>query len=290
MIFLVNQLDDEKCDYDAILEQLTSIYGNKVVPVQYPIKTGPDFNALIDVLLMKKSSWGPEGGEPTIEEIPEDQKEKAMEMHKVLVEAAAENDETLMEKFFESETLTEDEMREGIRKGLAARGMFPVFCVCAGKDMGVRRLMEFLGNVVPFVSEMPKVHNTRGMEVTPDADGPTSLYFFKTGVEPHIGEVQYFKVMSGKVHEGDDLNNADRGSKERMSQLFGCAGAIRIKVEELVAGDIGCTVKLKDVKTGNTLNDKNSENRFNFIKYPNPKYTRAVEAVKEAETEKMMND
>ena len=289
VIFLVNQLDDEKCDYDAILEQLTSIYGNKVVPVQYPIKTGPDFNALIDVLLMKKYSWGPEGGEPTIEEIPEDQKEKAMEMHKVLVEAAAENDETLMEKFFESETLTEDEMREGIRKGLAARGMFPVFCVCAGKDMGVRRLMEFLGNVVPFVSEMPKVHNTRGMEVTPDADGPTSLYFFKTGVEPHIGEVQYFKVMSGKVHEGDDLNNADRGSKERMSQLFVCAGANRIKVEELVAGDVGCTVKLKDVKTGNTLNDKNSENRFNFIKYPNPKYTRAVKAVNEAETEKMMN-
>ena len=289
VIFLVNQLDDEKCDYDGILEQLTSIYGNKVVPVQYPVKTGPGFNALIDVLLMKRYSWGPDGGEPTIEDIPEDQKEKAMEMHKALVEAAAENDETLMEKFFESETLTEDEMREGIRKGLAARGMFPVFCVCAGKDMGVRRLMEFLGNVVPFVSEMPKVHNTRGMEVVPDACGPTSLYFFKTGVEPHIGEVQYFKVMSGKVHEGDDLNNADRGSKERMSQLFVCAGANRIKVEELVAGDIGCAVKLKDVKTGNTLNDRNCEHRFNFIKYPHPKYTRAVKAVNEAETEKMMN-
>ncbi len=289
VIFLVNQLDDEKCDYDAILEQLTSIYGNKVVPVQYPVKTGPDFNALIDVLLMKKYSWGPEGGAPTIEEIPEEEKEKAMELHKALVEAAAENDETLMEKFFDSDTLTEDEMREGIRKGLASRSMFPVFCVCAGKDMGVRRLMEFLGNVVPFVDEMPKVHNTRGMETAPDPNGPTSLYFFKTGVEPHIGEVQYFKVMSGKVHEGDDLNNADRGSKERMSQLFVCAGANRIKVEELVAGDIGCTVKLKDVKTGNTLNGKDCENRFNFIKYPNPKYTRAVKAVNEAETEKMMN-
>ena len=289
VIFLVNQLDDEKCDYDMILDQLISIYGNKVVPVQYPIETGPSFNSLIDVLLMKKYSWGPDGGEPTIEEIPEDQKEKAMMMHKALVEAAAENDESLMEKFFESENLTEDEMREGIRKGLAARSMFPVFCVCAGKDMGVRRLMEFLGNVVPFVNEMPKVHNTRGMEVVPDSEGPTSLYFFKTAVEPHIGEVQYFKVMSGKVHEGDDLTNADRGSKERMSQLFVCAGPNRIKVEELVAGDIGCTVKLKDVKTGNTLNAKDAENRFNFIKYPNPKYTRAVRAQNEAETEKMMN-
>lgn len=289
VIFLINQLDDEKCDYDMVLDQLTTIYGSKVVPVQYPIETGPSFNSLIDVLLMKKYSWGPDGGEPTIEEIPEDQKEKAMMMHKALVEAAAENDESLMEKFFESESLTEDEMREGIRKGLAARSMFPVFCVCAGKDMGVRRLMEFLGNVVPFVNEMPKVHNTRGVEVVPDADGPTSLYFFKTAVEPHIGEVQYFKVMSGKVHEGDDLINADRGSKERMSQLFVCAGPNRTKVEELVAGDIGCTVKLKDVKTGNTLNGKDAENRFNFIKYPNPKYTRAVRAANEAETEKMMN-
>ena len=289
VIFLINQLDDENCDYEAILEQLTSVYGPKVIPIQYPLQTGPGFNALIDVLLMKKYSWGPEGGQPTIEEIPAEEMDKAMEMHKALVEAAAENDEGLMEKFFESETLTEDEMREGIRKGLAARGMFPVFCVCAGKDMGVRRLMEFLGNVVPFVDEMPRVFNTRGEEVIPTKDGPTSLFFFKTAVEPHIGEVQYFKVMSGKVHEGDDLSNADRGSKERVAQIFACAGANRIKVEEMVAGDIGCTVKLKDVKTGNTLNGKDCENRFNFIKYPNSKYSRAIKAVNEAETEKMMN-
>ena len=289
VIFLVNQLDDENCDYDRILEQLTAVYGSKVVPIQYPIKTGPDFNALIDVLLMKKYSWGPDGGAPTIEEVPAEEMDKAMEMHKALVEAAAEHDDTLMEKFFESETLTEDEMREGIRKGLASRGMFPVFCVCAGKDMGVRRLMEFLGNVVPFVDEMPKVFNTRGEEIVPDSNGPTSLFFFKTAMEPNIGEVQYFKVMSGTIHEGADLTNADRGSKERMAQIFCCAGATRIKVEEMVAGDIGCTVKLKDVKTGNTLNGKDCENRFNFIKYPNAKYSRAIRAVNEHETEKMMN-
>lgn len=288
VIFLVNQLDSEKCDFDHVLEQLKENYGSKVVPVQYPLATGPDFNSLIDVLLMKKYTWGPEGGAPTIEDIPAEEMEKAQEWHKTLVEAAAEHDETLMEKFFESESLTEDEMREGIRKGLAARGMFPVFCVCAGKDMGVRRLMEFLGNVVPFVDEMPVVHNTRGVPVEPKCDAPASLYFFKTAVEPHIGDVQYFKVMSGVVHEGDDLNNADRGSKERMAQLYVCAGANREKVDELRAGDIGCTVKLKDVKTGNTLNGKDCENRFNFIKYPNPKYTRAIRPVNEADTEKMM--
>lgn len=289
VIFLVNQLDNEKCDYDNILEQLKEAYGSKVVPIQYPIATGPGFNALIDVLLMKKYSWKPEGGAPTIEDIPAEEMDKAMEMHKALVEAAAENDENLMEKFFEQDSLSEDEMREGIRKGLIARGMFPVFCVCGGKDMGVRRLMEFLGNVVPFVSEMPKVQNTEGKEVAPDSNGSESLYFFKTSVEPHIGEVSYFKVMSGKVHEGDDLLNADRGSKERIAQIYVVAGGNRVKVEELQAGDIGAAVKLKDVKTGNTLNGKDCDYKFNFIKYPNSKYTRAIKPVNEADVEKMMS-
>ena len=288
VIFLVNQLDNEKCDYDNILEQLKEAYGPKVVPIQYPISTGPGFNALIDVLLMKKYSWKPEGGAPVIEDIPAEELEKATEMHKALVEAAAENDEGLMEKFFEQDSLSEDEMREGIRKGLVARGMFPVFCVCGGKDMGVRRLMEFLGNVVPFVSEMPKVQNTEGKEVAPDVNGPESLYFFKTSVEPHIGEVSYFKVMSGKVREGDDLLNADRGSKERIAQIYVVAGGNRVKVEELQAGDIGAAVKLKDVKTGNTLNGKDCDYKFNFIKYPNSKYSRAIKPVNEADVEKMM--
>lgn len=288
VIFLINQLDREHCDFDSLLANMKEIYGDKCVPVQYPIATGPGFNAVIDVLLMKKYSWNPEGGAPTIEDIPAEEMDKAKEMHAALVEAAAANDDTLMEKFFESESLTEDEMREGIRKGLVTRSIFPVFCVCAGKDMGVRRLMEFLGNVVPFVSEMPKLHNTRGEEISPDTAGPTSIYFFKTGMEPHIGEVSYFKVMSGILKAGADLQNADRGSKERIAQIYACAGANRIAVDEMHAGDIGCTVKLKDVKTGNTLNDKDTDNRFDFIKYPNPKYSRAVKAINEAETEKMM--
>ena len=288
VIFLVNQLDSDKCDFDNIISTMQEIYGPKCVQIQYPISTGPGFNSLIDVLLMKKYSWKPEGGAPIIEDIPAEEMDKAMELHKALVEAAAENDEGLMEKFFEEETLTEDELREGIRKGLVTRSIFPVFCVCAGKDMGVRRLMEFLGNVVPFVSEMPKVHNTRGEEVSADSDGPTSLYFFKTGMEPHIGEVSYFKVMSGKVKAGADLSNADRGSKERIAQIYACAGANRLPVDELCAGDIGCTVKLKDVKTGNALNAKDCDYRYDFIKYPNSKYSRSIKAVNEQEMEKLM--
>ncbi len=288
VIFLVNQLDKEHCDFDMILSNLKDVYGPKVVPVQFPVATGPGFNAVIDVLLMKKYSWKPEGGAPIIEDIPADLMDKAQEMHEALVEAAAGNDDTLMEKFFETMELSEDEMREGIRKGLVTRSIFPVFCVCAGKDMGVRRLMEFLGNVVPFVSDMPKVKNAAGEEITPDAAGPTSLFFFKTGMEPHIGEVSYFKVMSGTVKAGDDLTNVDRGSKERMGQLYACAGANRVPVDELKAGDIGCTVKLKDVKTGNTLNAKDIEWKFDFIKYPNSKYSRAIKPVSSSDMEKMM--
>ena len=288
VIFLVNQLDRDNCDFDSILNNMKEIYGSKCVPVQYPIATGPGFNAVIDVLLMKKYSWKPEGGAPIIEDIPADEMDKAKELHAALVEAAAGNDDALMEKFFEEETLTEDEMREGIRKGLVTRSIFPVFCVCAGKDMGVRRLMEFLGNVVPFVNEMPKVHNTRGEEIAADSNGPESIYFFKTGMEPHIGEVSYFKVMSGSVKPGDDLTNADRGSKERIGTIYACTGANRIAVDELKAGDIGCTVKLKDVKTGNTLNSKDCEWRFDFIKYPNSKYSRAIKAVNSSEMEKLM--
>ena len=288
VIFVVNRLDDE-CDFDNVLEQLRTNYGSKVVPVQFPVKTGQDFNAFIDVLVMKKYSYKPEGGAPTIEDIPADLLDKATDLHHALIEAAAEHDEALMEKFFETEDLTEDEIREGIRAGLVERGICPVCCVCAVKDMGVRRLMEFLGNVVPFVDQVPAVANSRGEEVKCDPNGPTSLFFFKTAVEPHIGEVQYFKVISGTVHEGDDLTNADRGSKERVAQLFVCAGANRTKVTELQAGDIGCSVKLKDVKTGNTLNGKDCDNSFNFIKYPEPKYIRAIRAANEADTEKMMN-
>ncbi len=288
VIFLVNQLSSDKCDFDNVVSSLQEIYGQKCVQIQYPLETGPNFNTLIDVLIMKKLSWGPDGGAPKREEIPAEEMDKAMELHKALVEAAAENDEALMEKFFEEESLTEDEMREGIRKGLVTRSIYPIFCVDALKDMGVQRLMEFLGNVVPFVSEMPKVRNTRGEEVTAEADGPESLFFFKTGMEPHIGEVSYFKVMSGTVKPGDDLTNADRGSKERIGQIYACAGANRVPVDELKAGDIGCTVKLKDVKTGNTLNGKGGDNRFNFIKYPNYKYSRAIKSNNPSDMEKLM--
>ncbi len=286
-MFAVNQLDGDKADFENVYEQMKDVFGNKLVQIQYPLSCGASFNAMIDVLLMKKYSWGPDGGVPTIEDIPEEEMPKALDLHQKLVEAAAENDETLMEKFFDQGHLTEDEMREGIRKGLVDRSIYPVFCVSAAKDMGVRRMMEFLGNVVPFVEDMPAPVNTAGEEVAPDSNGPLSLYMFKTTVEPHIGEVSYFKVMSGTLTPGVDLDNVSRDSKERLAQIFCVCGQIKTPVDKLCAGDIGATVKLKDVRTGNTLDEKGCDYSFDFIKYPAPKYQRAIRPVTESDAEKL---
>ena len=288
MMFVVNQVDNEKCDYDTIIEQLQSIYGSKVVPVQYPLNAGPGFSTIIDVLLMKKLTFTGEGKAPIVEDIPAGELEKAKALHMELVEKAAENEEGLMDKFFESEELTTDEIRMGARLGLSTDSVYPVLCCSASTDVAVSRLLEFLANVAPEITDMPQPVNAEGETVPYDSTAPTSIFFYKTSVEPHIGEVNYFKVMSGTLKAGDDLVNVDRGSKERIAQLFCSAGANRVAVDELKAGDLGCTVKLKDIKIGNTLNAKDSNNRFALVKYPASKYSRAIKPANESEIEKMM--
>ena len=287
VVFVINKLDHDKADYENTLTNLKEVYGNKVVPVQYPVTSGPDFDSIVDVLKRKMYKWAPDAKAPEVLEIPESEKERAEGYYQALLEAAAENDETLMEKYFDKGTLTEEEMRDGIQKGMIARDLFPVMCTSAEKNMCVHRVMNFLSVVAPSPDQMDAPINTDGEEVKPDSNAPTSLFFFKTTVEPHIGEVSYFKVMSGKIKEGDDLSNVNRLSKERLGQIFSVAGQIRTKAEHLEAGDIGAAVKLKDVRTGNTLNEKGSEQKFDIIKYPEPRYRRAISAVNESNSEKM---
>lgn len=287
VIFVLNKLDHEKADYENTLINLKEMYGNKVTPIQYAISTGESFDAVVDVLKQKMYQWKPGATAPEVLEIPESEQARAGEYYKILLEAAAENDEALMEKYFDQGTLTEEEMREGIQIGMLSRDIFPVFCTSAEKNMCVHRVMNFLSVVAPSPDQMDTPQNSEGEEIKPNAAAPTSLFFFKTTVEPHIGEVSYFKVMSGTVKEGDDLSNADRSSKERVSQLYSVAGQIRTKVEEMQAGNIGAAVKLKDVRTGNTLNAKGVENRFDFIKYPEPRYRRAIKAMSESLAEKL---
>jgi elongation factor G len=278
---------NEKADYDNTLAEMKETWGNKVVPIQYPIGSGSSFEGIVDVLKQKMYKWKPGATAPDVMDIPDNEKARADELYKVLLEAAAENDEELMEKYFEQGTLSEEEMRDGIQKGLIDRSIFPVFCVSAAKNMGVHRVMNFLSTVAPSPDQMPAPKNTEGKEVKPDPNAPTSLFVFKTTVEPHIGEISYFKVMSGTVREGDDLINANRGSKERLAQIFSVAGQIRNKVEEMQAGNIGAAVKLKDVRTGDTLNAKGVDNKFDFIKYPEPRYRRAIKPLNEANAEKL---
>ena len=287
-MFVVNQVDNEKCDYDNVIEQLQAVYGSKVVPVQYPVAAGPGFNSIIDVLLMKKLTWTAEGQPPLVEDIPADQVEKAKSLHTELVEKAAENEEELMNKFFDSDDLSTDDIRMGARLGLSTGSVYPVLCCSAATDVAVGRLLEFLANVAPEVDDMPQPVNTEGVVVPYDSSAPTSLFFYKTSVEPHIGEVNYFKVISGTLKPGMDFVNADRGSKERIAQIYCSAGATRTAVDELKAGDLGCTVKLKDVRIGNTLNDKDANNRFSLVKYPASKYSRAIRPANESEMEKLM--
>jgi len=287
IVFAINQLDHDKANFEKCIEDAKQSFGNKVTIIQYPVNQGLEFNAVVDVLLMKMFKWAPEGGKPEITDIPASEMDKATELHNQLVEAAAENDEGLMEIFFEKESLTEDEMRSGIKKGIISRGLFPVFCISAKKNMGVRRLMEFLGNVVPSPDQMPAPINNEGNEVKCDPTGKTSLFIFKNSVEQHLGEVLFFKVMSGEVTEGMDLINTNRQAKERFSQLYAVAGKNREKVAKFVAGDIGATVKLKETKTNHTINEKGEDWKMPAMKFPEPKFRTAIKAVSESDDEKL---
>ncbi|PLX13492.1 MAG: elongation factor G [Marinilabiliales bacterium] len=286
LMFVINKLDHENANYEKALESLKTSFGNKVVVVQYPLTSGPDFNSIIDVLLMKMYKFN-DKGEREILEIPADQKDTAEELHNTLVEAAAENDEQLMELFFEKGSLDENEMRKGISAGLIARGMFPVFCISAEKSYGIKRILEFITNVAPSPDRMPAPENMDGKVIECKESDPTSLFIFKTANESHIGEINYFKVTSGHVSEGMDLNNNNTNTKERLSQLYVVAGKNRTKVTKLVAGDIGAAVKLKNTKTNHTLSDAKNSFKFPVIKFPEPKHRTAIKAVNESDDEKL---
>jgi elongation factor G len=287
MIFAVNHLDHDKANFDKVLETLKQTYGNKVVVIQYPINPGSGFNAIVDVLKMKLYKYPAEGGKPEILDIPADQKDHADELRAILMESAAENDEKLMEIFFEKGELTEDEMRNGIRLGIMARSLFPILCVSAKKNIGVGRLLEFIGNNCPSPNEMPAPKDVDGKEIICNPKSPASLFVFKTSIEQHIGEINYFKVMSGEVSEGQDVVNSNSGSKERLAQLLAVAGKNRVKVPKMTAGDIGATVKLKNTKTNHTLSAPGQSIKFPAIKLPEPRYRTAIKAKSEGDDEKL---
>lgn len=285
LAFVVNKCDHEYADFEKVLHELRETFGNRCTVMQYPVNAGTGFNAVIDVLKGKMLVWGPDGGAPEEKDIPAAEQAKVEEMRQALQEQAAEADETLLDKFLE-EGLNDEEIMQGLKSVYAQGSMYPVICCSAAKDMGIRRLMDFLNVMAPAPRQF-EYKTVDGKSVRPVDDAPTSLYVFKTSVEPHVGEVSYFRVMQGVVRPGDDLQNMERGSKERISQLFMVDGSMRTPVEEVHAGDIAATVKLKDTRTGNTLNAKDCDYQYAPIVYPQPRYRRAIRPANEADNEKL---
>ena len=287
IIAVINQLDSEKASWENTLESLRVASGVKPVLVQYPVNPGPGFDAFVDVLLMKMYKFKGDTGIREELEIPESEMERARELNQILTEAAAENDESLMELYFDKGVLTQDEMRSGLKLGLAKRDLVPVFCASGKRDIGAKRLMEFIINVAPGPIKAPAFRNVDGGEVPADSKAPTALFVFKSAVEPHLGEMTFFRVVSGRVAEGMELINSKTGNKEKISQLFAVAGKGRVKVTEMEAGDIGCTVKLKGTRTNQTLAAAGSGIEIEPIKFPEPRYRAAVRSVKTGEDEKL---
>jgi elongation factor G len=288
-LFAINQLDTEKADYDRCLEQLQARFGSKILPVQYPLDQGPGFHRIIDALRMVMYVFGPEGGKPEKEAIPEAEAERAAALHNALVQAAAENDEGLMERYFERGTLDEEELQNGLRIAFRQTEIFPVFCVSARNNMGSGRIMGFIHDICPSAADMPPMPMANGSAVAPDPGADPLAFVFKTVAEAHLGEMSLFKVCTGTVRTGTDLVNGRKGNTERINQLYSINGKHREAVDHLVAGDIGATVKLKDTHTNDTLAVKGDARRVAPIHFPEPRIRGALVTANKGDEDKLAN-
>jgi elongation factor G len=287
MIFCVNKLDDDNADYDKTVSEIKAHFGNKIAVVQYPRQTGAGFHEIIDVLRMTMYKFKDTGGKPEKLAIPDEEREKADRLHKELVEAVAGNDEALMEKYFEKGELDEDEMRDGLKRAMIHHDLFPLFCLSAERNMGSGRLMGFIDNCCPAANEMPPQKTKKGETLECDAKGPACIFVFKTIAESHVGEMSLFKVYSGTIKSGMELVNETTGVSEKLNQLFVIEGHNRTNVNELVAGDIGATIKLRNTHVNNTLHERGRNIELQPIQFPAYNMTVAIESLRKGEEEKM---
>ncbi len=286
-IFVVNQLDHEKADFDSTADQVKERFG-KVLPIQYPLNPGADFNTIVDALRMTLYVFPKDGGKPEKKPIPDSEKDRVAGMHQAIVEAAAENDEELMERYFDMGTLSEDDLAYGLKMAMAKRTVYPMFCCSAAQNMGSGRIMGFINDVCPSPAERIPVKLDDGGELKCDSKGDTTAFIFKTNNEARVGAISYLKVFSGTLKSGDELINADNRTTERFGQLYIANGKNREPVQELNAGDLGCVVKLKNSHTNQTLNKKGVDRNIEPIHFPNSRIEVAVQPPSKSEMEKLM--
>ena len=286
-LFVINQIDHPKADFEASLEQIKNRFGAKALPIQYPLNSGEGFNQIIDALRMVMYEFPATGGKPEKKPIPESEMARANEMHNALVEMAAENEEGLMEKYFEEGNLSEEELAQGLMIGLAKHDFFPVFVASGAKDMGSGRIMGFIDDIAPSPADRFGSKLENGEVLACNAADKATIFIYKTQSEPQVGVVSYFKVFSGEIKPGDELINANNGELERISQIFVAEGKERTAVDKLVAGDLGVTVKLKNGHSNNTLNTKGVDRKIEPMKFPESRLRKAVFVENTAETEKL---
>ena len=287
MIFAVNKLDDDSADFDKTVQEAKDHFGPNITVVQYPLQQGAGFHQIVDVLRMTLYNFKDNGGKPEKLPIPAEEKERAEALHKELIEAIASNDEALMEKYFEKGELEEDEMKEGLKKAMINHDLFPLFCLSAERNMGSGRLMGFIDNVCPSANEMPPQKTAKGALLPSNAEGPPCIFIYKTISEPHVGDLSFFKVFSGTVKSGMELVNEANGTGEKLNQLFLMEGNKRTGTHELVAGDIGATLKLKNTHVNNTLHIRGKNIELTPIEFPPPNMTVCIEPVHKGEEEKL---
>ncbi|HPE87563.1 MAG: elongation factor G [Bacteroidales bacterium] len=288
LVFLINGLDHEKAKFDEVVRELKEYFGNKLIIAQYPVNAGQGFDSIIDLLDMKMYKYPKGGGKPSIEDIPAEEADKAEELQAALIEAAAEGDDSLMEKFFEEGTLSADEISHGLKLGITSCGVYPILCTSAKEDIGVDTLMNFIITTCPAPGEASEEITTKEVKLNCKPNDPTTAFIFKTSIESHLGEVVYFKVMGGTIEEGQDLINAKNESKERIPQLLVVAGKNREKVAKIMAGDFGATIKLKETRTNDTLVvPKSNTGRIQPIYKPEPIFWTAIKAVNSSDDEKL---
>jgi elongation factor G len=288
VIMAINQMDHPQADFDNAWASIENKFSPNAVLMQYPYNQGEGFDSIIDLLKMTMYKFGPDGGKPEKLPIPEEEIDRANQLHNELVEKAAENDEGLMELYFEKGNLNEDELRKGLKIGMLKHEVFPVFILSAKQNMGSGRMMGFIDNVAPAAVEIDNTPTAEGDIVANNPEAKTSLFVFKTLMEPFLGKVNIFKVEEGTLKTGQILENYQTGTSETVSKLFLLDGKERHAVNEVKCGDIAALVKLKDTQTNHTLKDKESKMVFSELEFPEPLVRKAIKSINEAEEEKMV--
>ncbi len=288
-IFVINQMDKSKANFEATLQQLIQRFGDKILPIQIPGNTDKGFNQIIDALRMTTYEFDAEGGKPTKKEIPSEWKDRINDMHNVIVEAAAENDEALMEKYFEEGTLCEEDLAYGLTLGISQQRFFPVFICSAENNIGSGRIMGFINDICPSPEQAPNGQLENGQEIDCNSNNPASIFIYKTLSEPSIGTVSYFKVYSGKLKPGDELVNAQSSEVCQVPNLYICNGKDRTSIKKpLYAGDLGVLLKLKSTHTNDTLSEKGINIKIEPIHFPESKIRTAFTSNNERELEKLI--